>query len=189
MSEKVLDAVLWRRLDTPGHDFCVLSRSNSGYRIAGTANFAHQLKGCSLRYAVECESDWTTRAARVRGYIGRRCIDLEIRRSDAGSWTLNGSPQSSVVGCTDIDLSFTPATNILALRRERLRPKVAKEVLAAWLKFPQLSLAILQQTYTRLPPDRFRYTSNNGRFRAILRVRPSGLVSRYPGLWRAENLT
>src|SRR5262245_41186023 len=104
----VLDSVLWRRLDTPGSDFCALLRSRSGYRVVGTSNFVHEARSCSLQYDVECRSTWETRTATVRGYVGRRHVDMHIRRDSAGAWTLNGRLQPLVSGCTDIDLSFTP---------------------------------------------------------------------------------
>ena len=32
-------AVLWRRLDTPGHDACRLVRNDAGWQLEGTAVF------------------------------------------------------------------------------------------------------------------------------------------------------
>ena len=38
-------------------------------------------------------------------------------RSAAGVWTLDGAAVSGLEACVDLDLGFTPATNLLQIRR------------------------------------------------------------------------
>ena len=89
----------------------------------------------------------------------------------------------SVACCLDLDLAFTPATNILPLRRLGLAVGESREVTAAWLRFPDLSVEPLPQRYTRLDERRVRYESRGGAFTAELEVDELGLVVRYPPLW------
>jgi uncharacterized protein len=89
----------------------------------------------------------------------------------------------SVAGCLDVDLAFTPATNILPLRRLDLAVGESREVTAAWLLFPDLTVEPLPQRYTRLDERRVRYESRGGAFTAELEVDELGLVMRYPPLW------
>ena len=53
---------------------------------------------------------------------------------------------------------------------------------AAWLKFPDVTLEILSQRYTRLEADRYLYQSGSS-FSAELVVDDLGLVAFYPGGW------
>jgi len=89
----------------------------------------------------------------------------------------------AVAGCLDVDLAFTPATNILPLRRLGLAVGESREMTAAWVRFPDLSVEPLAQRYTRLDERRVRYESRGGSFTADLEVDELGLVVRYPPLW------
>jgi len=88
-----------------------------------------------------------------------------------------------VAGCLDVDLAFTPATNILPLRRLALAVGESREVTAAWIRFPDLSVEPLPQRYTRRDDRLVRYESRGGAFTAELEVDELGLVVRYPPLW------
>jgi uncharacterized protein len=89
----------------------------------------------------------------------------------------------AVAGCLDVDLAFTPATNLLPLRRLGLAVGESREMTAAWVRFPDLSVEPLAQRYTRLDEHRVRYESLGGAFTAELEVDELGLVVTYPPLW------
>jgi hypothetical protein len=106
----------------------------------------------------------------------------------SGVWRSSGEELPTLGQCSDIDLAVTPATNTLPIRRLNLGVGRNQEVTAAWLKFPDLTLEILPQRYTRLDPQRYRYQSGAG-FSAELLVDDLGLVTVYPGGWeRAASL-
>ena len=53
-----------------------------------------------------------------------------------GHWWQNEVEQPQVAGCIDIDLNFSPSTNLLPIRRCNLAVGEAVAVNAAWLRFP-----------------------------------------------------
>ena len=115
---KVMTAsILWRRLDVEGHDACLLSQGDGGHSLQGQAIFVQDGKPCCLAYEVICDAGWRTRSARVDGFLGMRKLHYAIERRADGEWTLNGEPQRDVTGLVDVDLGFTPASNLLAIRR------------------------------------------------------------------------
>ncbi|PYO47835.1 MAG: hypothetical protein DMD72_09100, partial [Gemmatimonadetes bacterium] len=81
------------------------------------------------------------------------------------------------------------STNLLPIRRLALKVGDRAVVQAAWVRFPEFTLELLEQTYTRLDDNTYRYESGNGAFRRDLKVDESGLVLDYPGLWSAESHT
>ena len=103
-----------------------------------------------------------------------------------GGWRLNGVECPDVAGCLDIDLSFSPATNTLPLRRLHLRIGQAEPVRAAWLRFPAPALEPLDQLYRRADATTYHYESAGGAFTARLGVNAAGLVTHYSGLWQLE---
>lgn len=178
----MIDSVMiWRRLDLPGHESARLMDRN----LSGTAVFLHESRPCRLDYLVVCDPDWRTVSGRVSGWIGDRAIEVECS-ADSGRWRLNGAECPQVEGCIDIDLNFSPSTNLLPIRRLNLAAGQEAPVQAAWLRFPSFTLEPLEQVYRRLDARTYRYESAGGRFVRELPVNEAGFVTLYPGLWESE---
>jgi uncharacterized protein len=173
----------WRRLDNPGYDSCRFFQSASGCRLAGAAVFLEGRIACHVQYEVVADEAFRTRRASLTGYVGRQRIDLRLRASRSGRWTLNGVEQPSASGCIDLDLGFTPATNLLPLRRLGLRTGQEAQAPAAYLPFPKIGLEVLPQRYKRLSRSEYDYESPTHRYHATLRVTPLGAVMDYPGVF------
>lgn len=152
--------------------------------LEGTAVFAED-EPSRLDYAVRCDAAWHTSDATVSGWIGGRAVDLAIA-AHGGRWTLNGTDCPALQGCHDVDLSFTPVTNMLPIRRLNLKIGGQAAVRAPWLRFPECVLEPLEQVYQRIDSHTYRYESNGGAFVATLRVDAGGLVIDYQNLWTAE---
>jgi len=173
---------LWQWIDRPGHEASRLTRQGGGWLLAGTAAFAHEAKPCALTYAIECDAEWRTKRARVDGWVGERDIAIEIHVNDG--WWMNGSEVAAVRDCIDVDLNFSPSTNLLPIRRLNLRVGEEASVRAAWLRFPSFALEPLAQRYTRIDETHVRYQSIASGFEALLTVDSDGMVNDYPGVWR-----
>jgi hypothetical protein len=177
--------MLWRRLDQPGYESARLLDVGSRWRLTGTAVFSHEGNACSLAYVVDCDAAWQTISASISGWVRARSIDLHVVANEARRWRLNDIECPAVAGCFDIDLAFSPSTNMLPIRRLRLQPGQAAEVRAAWLKFPELTLEPLEQVYRRIDATTYAYESGGGVFKMTLRTNAAGFVTSYPGLWEA----
>lgn len=92
------------------------------------------------------------------------------------------------VGCMELDLGFTPATNLLPLRRLNLGVGQMAEVRSAWIEWPAADLRPLVQQYRRESVTSYRYEAQlpgGDVFSTVLRVDPFGWVVEYGGLWQA----
>ena len=176
--------VLWRRVDTPGLEHAAVEESAAGIVLRGAALLAHEAQACRLEYEVRCDPAWVSRTARVTGSIGGRAIDASVHH-EGGRWTLNGSEVPGVAGCVDVDLNFSPSTNLLPIRRLDLPIGGRASVRAAWLRFPGFALEPLEQVYTRVAAHRYRYESSGGAFTAEIEVDATGLPVAYGGVWTA----
>jgi len=179
-------AILWRRLDTPGHDACRLAATDGGWRLRGTAVFRHGELPARLDYRVTCDRAWRTREGSVRGWVGAEAITLAVERTAAGRWILNGAPVPGLDDCVDLDFGFTPATNLLQLRRVSLGVGQVADVPVAWLDVPEGTLRRLDQRYERRANDAYLYEAPLFDYRAVLDVDAVGFARHYPGLWAAE---
>ncbi len=179
------EAILWRRLDRPGHEYARLIEQPNRQLLIGVAVFLHEQKPCRLQYQIVCDEQWFTESAHVSGCVGEQVIDVEVLHS-SGTWLINGSASPALAGSTDVDLNFSPSTNLLPIRRLKLAVGSEAQVKAAWLRFPGFTLEPLQQSYRRLGDLVYRYESGGGNFVAELEVNTAGFVTSYPGFCSAE---
>ena len=183
----MVHSILWRGIDRPGHEACRLYQVDSEWRLEGTAVFkSDDGSPCRLSYLVRCDSSWKTVTGSVSGWLGNDNVNIEISVDSLQRWQLNGLEKPVVLGCTDLDLNFSPSTNLLPIRRLGLAIGEQAEVKAAWLRFPSFELERLSQIYSRLDETTYRYSSNNGEFVREIKVNEAGFVTDYPGLWEAE---
>jgi len=109
---------------------------------------------------------------------GSLALSVESR----GTWRSWSQELRDIHVYADVDLAVTPATNTLPIRRLNLQVGSSESVIAAWVKFPELTVQPLSQRYTRLAQCTYRYASNTG-FSAEIVVDDLGLVTAYPGGW------
>ena len=174
-----MTAILWQASEG-GSEVCVLERAGRGLRLRGTVLTHEAKRPIELRYAVTVDAAWAT-------------TDVEVLVSFAGGdfrepvaigalWSGKERPPG-FEDCVDVDLSFTPATNTLPIRRLGLRVGEEREIAVAWLVWPELRFERAVQRYARLGEDRYRYAQDD--FEAELTVDEDGLVLEYEGLWKA----
>jgi hypothetical protein len=170
----------WQHVTETGHDECRLVRSSEGFALEGVAFLQLESAPAELHYSVLCCTSFCTRRARVSGTIGLHPVAFDITKSARG-WLMNGALAPGV----DVDLGFTPATNLLPIRRLALLPGQAAEAPAAWLDAGRGTLTRLAQRYERRGASRYWYSAPSVGFEALLAVDELGFVVDYPGLWRA----
>ena len=180
------EAIPWRRLDRPGHEYARLSRDGTRWQLTGIAIFQHEQQPCRLDYAVVCDGQWLTQTGRVTGWVGDKAVDVEVSVDASKTWRINGTECPEVAGSIDLDLNVSPSTNLLPIRRLNLSIGEQAQVKAAWLRFPGFTLEPLKQMYRRVDDVIYRYESAGGKFVAELKVNAVGLVTLYPKVWAAE---
>jgi len=173
----------WRKLNFLGHDACRLFELADGWRLSGAAVFMESKRVCQLEYDVVADGAFRTRSASVAGFVGRKAIDLRIRRGAHARWQVNGRSFPGITGCLDVDLGFTPATNLLALRRLALKVGQHAAAPAVYVAFPRMELTVLPQHYKRISRTEYWYEAPSVGYRGTLRVSPLGAVIMYPGLF------
>ncbi len=181
----IVSSMLWRRVDTPGHDACRLDHTDDGWRLDGTAVFRHASGPATLTYTVHCDALWRTLSGRIRGFAGERAIDYRVVRHGP-AWTLNGTVVPGLDHLLDLDLSFTPATNLQQLHRVPIAENETVRLPVAWLDVDAGALTGLPQIYERRGRDAFWYQAPSVGYEGLLELAPNGFMRSYPGLWEAE---
>lgn len=179
----------WRRLDVPGREDARIEQTADGWQLTGRLEADEAGVRVQLVYAIECERDWRTRRTIVTGSAAGAPIRFEFAADGEGHWTLNGAPLPLVEGALDIDLGFTPATNLLPIRRLNLAVGERADVRTAWVRFPELRVEALDQSYEREADRVFHYDAlvDGEPFKARLDTDEYGRVLLYEGLWKVES--
>jgi uncharacterized protein len=183
MTDDLKRVVVWKNLLLDGRDYCVLWHIVEGWLLKGTVvGVLKDQRPMLVNYEIHCDENWLTHRVQVERTIGNDVKNLNLTVESRGVWRSSGQELREIQGCDDIDLAVTPATNTLAVRRLNLQVGSSESIIAAWVKFPDLTVQPLSQRYTRLDQNTYRYASNTG-FSAEIVVDDLGLVTDYPGGW------
>lgn len=176
--------VRWREWSGEGLEHLVLTEEPDGVRADAAVLGASDGQVFAARYLIRCDAGWRARRLAV-GLVGEG-PGLELSSDGSGRWTDgSGAPLARLDGALDVDISATPFTNTLPIRRLNLRAGDRETILVAYVKLPELTLAADRQRYTCLEQGRrYRYESEDSGFTRELEVDGDGLVLTYPGLFR-----
>lgn len=177
--------VAWQSAELQSSEQCTIQALPGPGAVVGTVTLLCHGVPPRIDYRITTDAGWATRTVDITLYGG---VSREIRleRGDDG-WTVNGRVRPDLNACIDVDLGWTPATNVLPLRRVPVAVGDSLTTSAAWVRFPALDVVASEQTYTRLTADRVRYQSAT--FEAELVVTPDGIVTTYGDeLWVATSL-
>ncbi len=133
-----------------------------------------------VRYRVELGPDWTFRSLDLQRTDG---ASLCLRSDGRGGWERNGREAPDLSGCVDIDLSGSPFTNTLPMRRHAFAASTPARFRMAWIPLDTLAPFVDEQVYARLGPTSFRYQSADGSFERVIETDADGFVTLYPGLF------
>ena len=172
--------VVWTSTSLESTEDCIIHEQPTGVALSSSTTLRLDDNLGRIDYELEADAAWHTLGATIT-VSGRADRRITIERGDAG-WAVDGEHRPDLDACIDLDLGWTPATNILPLRRTSLGVGASVETTAAWLRFPELDLVVAQQTYTRTGPRTVVYRSAT--FEAELAITEAGIVTRYgDDLW------
>jgi hypothetical protein len=180
--------VMWSAWDDPGLEHLRLAMHNDSVVADGIV--IGVTEGCpfSVAYDVRCDAGWRVRAVRL-GVPGSEPPGVDLLSDGEGNWTKpDGWAVPELKGCIDVDISVTPFTNTLPIRRLGLAPMESAELTVAYFEGTELQAWPEPQRYTCLEKSDggglYRYLSLDGGFTADLPVDADGLVLDYPGLFK-----
>lgn len=173
----------WQPVDADGMEDLVLTLDDKGFRAESVVMRVEDATRFGLRYTVTGDAQWRTRQVEISLLDGDRTLVLQS--DGAGRWTDgDGKPLPQLDGALDTDITCTPFTNTLAIRRLGLANGESADIVTAYVTVPELSISADPQRYTRLAPKLYRFESRDSDFTQDIAVDDDGLVLDYPGLLR-----
>lgn len=180
--------IWWTPLELPGLEQLHLVENETGVVADSLVLGMEGTTPFRLWYQVHTDNNWYVRECLLQ-IGGAQGQSLHLYADGQGHWTnAEGTACPALNGCLDLDITHTPFTNTLPVRRLALSPGERAELLVAYVTIPDLSIHSTQQRYTCLSRTSagglYRYEGLESNFTADLPVDARGLVVDYPGLWK-----
>jgi hypothetical protein len=174
----------WREWSGEGVEHLVLREGPDRIVADGVVLATVEARHFAASYHIECDAGWRVITTHAHVIGGDAAIDL--KSDGAGRWRDgDGLALPDLAGAIDVDLSITPFTNTLPIRRLDLAEGQRANIRVVYLHLPDLTLTTDRQGYTCVKRGRqYRYESLDGDFARDLDIDADGLVVTYPGLFR-----
>jgi hypothetical protein len=180
--------LIWQALEWPGLEHVVVSADAAGVRADGQLVLGPPDGPASVSYQLSCDAGWSVTGLTISAASAAGSRTLTLSAGHHGHWLADGEPRPDLDGCIDVDISLTPLTNTLPVRRLAWAAPGSLQVLdVVYVSAPELTVRRASQRYTLLgagPADNIAlYRYESGSFKADLTVDGGGFVIDYPGLW------
>jgi uncharacterized protein len=177
--------LVWQRLvDDASIEHATIESRPDGIALSGTVLAAAGAKPLRVDYRLLIDSNWRSRSLDVAQEFDGERRALTLTAGAGGRWWLNGRESPDLRDCVDIDLSLSPITNALPLNRLDIARDDAREIVAAWVRFPQLTVEPARQRYEPIAPSVYRHSSLASGFTATIRVDDLNVPIEYEGVWK-----
>lgn len=178
------DEIVWEPwAGEPGSERLCLTQSPCGVVAESAVSGVNDEVPFSIRYTIRCDAAWRVREVSIVDSDGAG--GLTLRADGEGNWTdAEGTPQPQLQDCIDVDISATPFTKTLPIRRLGLQPDASESIQTVYIAIPGLRRRIVTQRYTCLSADSsggtYLYENLTNGFSVELDVDADGIVLDYP---------
>ncbi|MFL9483500.1 putative glycolipid-binding domain-containing protein [Chitinophagaceae bacterium LWZ2-11] len=159
---------------------------NPGDFISVDGAIVGEFKGepINVQYHLEIDNDWTVQNVAIH-IEGDSPFQFIFEKNEEGNWSdKNGRILPALNDCIDIDISLTPFTNTLPIKRLRLTENESKEITVLYLNLLTREYSPIKQRYTNIDGKFYKYENLSSDYTAILEIDEAGYVVNYPGIWQ-----
>ena len=184
----MLRKIIWSNQADTGLEHFYLRRGQDDIIADGIVIGVEADVAFRIRYIVHCDLKWQVRKVVVMS-LDENEQTLSFLTDGFGNWTdESGKTAPDLKGCLDIDITATPFTNTLPIRRLGLKPGESAEIKVLYCIIPEMQVRVEPQRYTcletRTAGGKYRFESLSDGFTALITVDADGLVEDYPELFQ-----
>jgi uncharacterized protein len=170
----------WKSDEYDALEACSIMETAAGFHIVSHIGLRN---GSSVNYELTVDSSWNTKRFLVSSHIGEEVFAADGERDAAGRWTINGLEMPEYDNCTDIDITLTPFTNTLPVKRPRLLVGGKRQIEVIYIDPEERKISLQKQLYIRKTTDVYHFETVPNDFEADIRFGEDGFVESYPGLF------
>lgn len=184
----MLRKMIWSNQATTGLEHFYLRRRNDEITADGIVIGVEENVAFRIRYKISCDPGWHVRNVVVQS-LDENEQTIRFVSDGLGNWTNeSGNPVAELEGCLDVDITATPFTNTLPIRRLSLISGESAEIKVVYFTIPEMQVSVEPQRYTCLETSntggKYKFESLDGGFTAVITVDADGFVEDYPNLFK-----
>ena len=185
--DSTVHEVIWTPWEGPGIEHLRLIERQEGIDADGLIVGLNGVGAFRLRYRIVCDAGWRVRRVHLALMGGKRSLELDA--DGDGHWVGEGGLSiAELDGCIDVDISGSPFTNTLPIRRLGLQVGQSADLPMVYVNVPTLRVERTTQKYTCLESGTesglYRFEALDSGYTTVLPVDVNGLVLDYPELFR-----
>lgn len=185
--KRIRTDIMWKTFNGIGLEHLSIVEDDNGITANSIILAMKEDKPVRILYNICCNSDWKVNRFDVE-IFDDEYKSTALKSDCSGNWkTDSGILLESLEGCIDIDISTTPFTNTIPIRRLSLKTGESREIKVVYVDIYNYSLRPENQRYTCLESNpkgcKYRYENLNSGFMAEFLVDKNGFVIDYPDLF------
>jgi len=181
-AQHVEKAIVWKSTYVNTTEYTTI-RTSDKILIDGQITGEGFGKLLNVKYKLETNNKWEIQTLLI-DFQSDTSFTISLHRDKAGHWKDdNGNIQAQLENCTDIDISLTPSTNTLPIKRLNLPVGTSKEITVIYIDLPNNQYQPAKQRYTNIDDGIYKYENLESGFTSMLEVDEDGIVNNYPGIW------
>jgi uncharacterized protein len=176
--------IIWERVDFTGVEHLLFNDSGNVKTAAGHIIGVSENQPFAVNYRIEINADWKVSAFKIIS-LDVSARQIEMNSDGRGKWfDENSEHREEFDGCFEIDITLTPFTNTLPVKRLNLAAGERKEISVLYIELPEFNIKRVEQFYTKLDERLYVYEGYPKDFRARLPLDENDFVIDYPELFR-----
>jgi uncharacterized protein len=166
--------VRWKGLEADSTEICDVVESSEGIHVDSVI----ETDFGTCTYSLIADEKWQFRSLTMS--LASRSLQIHY---DGRMWLVDGTERHDLNLALEVDITASPLTNTLPIRRLRLPIGGSADITTAYVSVPDLTVVTDPQRYTRLTDHEYRFESRDSDFEQTISVDEQGLVVTYPGLF------
>jgi hypothetical protein len=175
--------LLWTGIEFHSMENCFIDISANGSKTTSTIIGYYDNKIYKVTYRIITNQNWETVFLEINTRHSNENRTIQFAGDGKGNWTNAGMKNNYLTGCIDVDISLTPFTNTLPIRRLDLKENQTADIQVIYFDILNHQIKPVPQRYTRISNTEYHYQNVVDDFEAKIKVDESGLVVDYPLLF------
>lgn len=175
--------IVWKGLFYQMMEYCNVETTETDIRIDGTIVGYGEDTPFSVSYDIITDRLWQVSALEMAVEKAGEYSWISLQRDQDGVWTQSGHARPEWEKCIDIDISLTPLTNTLPIKRLQLEPNDRREIDVLYINIFKDEIKPVKQWYTKLNDEKYLYEGVVKDFKAEIKIDEDGFVTDYPDLF------
>ncbi|TQM46957.1 hypothetical protein BDE36_4714 [Arcticibacter tournemirensis] len=175
--------ILWTGREYYSLENCLIETKATGSIITSSIIGCYDESIYKVAYRIETNQNWETVLLDLTCQHNSKTQIIKLEGDGKGNWMNNSKKANQFKGCIDVDISLTPFSNTLPIRRLKLKLNQTREIMVLYCDLLGGQIKPVGQRYTCLSNSEYHYENIPNDFEATIQVDESGLVVDYPSLF------